>query len=46
MFADLAAPRIPTRAAGPHRRLHVASDWLEVAAVGEGVMQGQDRNAA
>jgi hypothetical protein len=31
VLADLAAARIPTRAAQPHPRLLVASDWLEVA---------------
>ncbi len=46
VLAGLAAARIPTRAARPHRRLLVASDWLEVAAVGEGVVEGQDGDAA
>ena len=49
VLADLAAARIPTRAARPHcraRQLLVAGDGLEVAAVGEGVVQGQDRDAA
>jgi hypothetical protein len=46
VLANLAAVWIPTRTAGPHHRLGVATDWLEVAVVGEGVVQGQDRDAA
>jgi hypothetical protein len=47
VLAGLAAARIPTRAAGPcHHRLLGASDWLEVAAVGERVVQGQHRDVA
>jgi hypothetical protein len=48
VLARLAAAWIPTRAAGPHRsarRLPVATDGLEVAVVGEGVLQGQHRDA-
>jgi hypothetical protein len=48
VLANLAAARISTRAARPHRRarqLLVASEDLEVAAVGEGVVQGQDGDA-
>ena len=49
VLADLAAARIPTRAARPHcgaRQLLVAGEGLEVAVVGEGMVQGQDRDAA
>jgi hypothetical protein len=46
VLGDLAAAWIPTRAARLHLRLPVAGDWPEVAAVGEGVVQGQHRNAA
>jgi hypothetical protein len=46
VLANLATARIPTRAADPHRRLLVATDWLETAPVREGVVQGQDRDAA
>jgi hypothetical protein len=41
VLADLAAARIPARAASSQRRWLIASDWLEVAAVGEGVVQGR-----
>jgi hypothetical protein len=47
MLADLAATRIATGTARPHRwagQLSVAADGLEVAAVGEGVVQGQHRD--
>jgi hypothetical protein len=44
VLADLAAARIPTRTAGLHRRL-VATDRLKIAAVGEGIVQGQHRDA-
>jgi hypothetical protein len=46
VLANLAAARIPTRAAGPQRRWLIAGDWLEVAVVGEGMVQGQDGDAA
>src|SRR5215203_5298311 len=46
VLAGLAAVRIPTRAADPRRRRLVAGNLLEVAAVGEGVVQGQHRDAA
>ena len=47
VLGRLAAARIPTRAADPcHRRLVVAGNRLEAASVGEGVVQGQDRDAA
>jgi hypothetical protein len=46
VLSGLAAARIPTRAAGPHRRRLVAGRRLEVAVVGEGVVQGQHRDAA
>jgi hypothetical protein len=47
VLAGLAAVRVPTRAADPcHRKLGFTSDWLEAAVVGEGVVQGQDRDAA
>jgi hypothetical protein len=46
VLANLAAAQIPTRAARPHRRRLVAGNRLEVAVVGEGVVQGQDRDAA
>ena len=45
VLANLAAAWIPTRAAGPHRWLMVAGYRLEGAVVGEGVVQGQDRDA-
>jgi hypothetical protein len=43
VLAGLAATWIPTRAAGRHQgaqQLPVATDGLEVAVVGEGVVQG------
>jgi hypothetical protein len=46
MLADLAAARIPTRAAGRSGRRMVAADRLEAASVGDGVVEGQDRDAA
>jgi hypothetical protein len=47
VLANLAAARIPTRAADPcHRRMGIAGNRLEAAPVGEGVVQGQDRDAA
>src|SRR5207247_2739698 len=46
VLANLAAVGISTRAASPfHRRLAITRNWLEAAAVGEGVVQGQDRDA-
>jgi hypothetical protein len=48
VLADLAAAGIPTRAARAHcgvRELSVVGDGLDAAAVGEGVVQGQDRDA-
>src|SRR5215216_8002616 len=48
MLADLAAARIPTRAARRRRevrQLSVAADGLEAGLVGEGVVQGQHRDA-
>jgi hypothetical protein len=36
VLASLSAVRVPTRAAGPHHRLLVATDGLEVASMGEG----------
>jgi hypothetical protein len=49
VLANLAAARIPTRTA--HRlceawQLWVVSEGAEVAVVGEGMVQGQDRDAA
>jgi len=47
MLANLAAAWIPTRAPGRRRRSRqrvVAGEGLEVAPVGEGVVQGQDRD--
>jgi hypothetical protein len=49
VLGGLAAAWIPTRAARPHCRagqLLVAGQGLEVAVVREGVVQGQDRDAA
>jgi hypothetical protein len=46
VLGRLAAARILARAAARHPRLGVTSDWLEAATVGEGVVQGQDRDAA
>ena len=49
MLAGLAAAWIPTRAARPHgraRQLVVAGEGLEVAAVGQGVVQRQHWDAA
>jgi hypothetical protein len=47
VLANLAAARIPTRAAGPcHRSLAIARNRLEVASVGKGIVQGQDGDAA
>jgi hypothetical protein len=49
VLGGLAAAWIPTRAARPHgraRQLVVAGEGLEVAVVGQGVVQGQDRDAA
>jgi hypothetical protein len=48
MLADLAAARIPTRAARAHRRVRqssVARDGLNAAVMGEGVVQRQHRDA-
>jgi hypothetical protein len=48
VLADLAAARIPTRAARRRRgtrQRSVAGHGLKVAAVGEGVVQGQHRDA-
>ena len=45
VLGGLAAVGIPTRAAGPSRRL-VAGNGLEAAPVGEGVVQGQHRDTA
>jgi hypothetical protein len=47
VLARLAAARVPTRAPRPHRRtrqLLIAGEGVEVAAVGEGVVQGQHRD--
>jgi hypothetical protein len=47
VLAGLAADRIPTRAVNPHRsarQVPVAGERLEVAVVGEGVVQGQHRD--
>jgi hypothetical protein len=47
VLANLAAARIPTRAADPcHHSLGVTRNRLEAASVGEGVVQGQDGDAA
>jgi hypothetical protein len=47
VLANLAAARIPTRAADPcHHSLGVTRNRLEAAVVGEGVVQGQDGDAA
>jgi hypothetical protein len=40
MLAGLAAAQIPTRTASSERLWLIAGDRLEVAAVGEGVVQG------
>ena len=48
VLGDLAAARIPTRAARAHRgvrQLSVVGDGLDAAVVGEGVVQGQHRDA-
>jgi hypothetical protein len=46
VLANLAAIWIPTRTADPLHQLLVAGNRLEAAVVGEGVVQGQDRDAA
>jgi hypothetical protein len=47
VLGRLAAARIPTRAADPcHHSLGVTRNRLEAASVGEGVVQGQDGDAA
>ena len=48
VLADLAAARIPTRAAGAYRGVRgcLSSGGSGAAVVGEGVVQGQDRDAA
>ena len=47
VLGNLAAARVPTRAAGPfRRRLGVTRNWLEAGSVREGVVEGQDRDAA
>ena len=47
VLADLAAARIPTRTADPcHRSLGVTSNRLEAGSVGQGVVEGQDGDAA